>query len=339
MSSNDLVAVEARTGALSTLVERAREYAAASLADNTWKSYAAQWQSFESWCSAKNVAALPATLDDVMAYVIERAQSGKKVATIELDLAAIKARHRLAGYELDTGSAAFASVWQGIRRKHAAPQKRAMAITFDDMAAILALPVASMIETRDRALIALGVTGTLRGPSEMLQLDWQTLGDGNGMLAVDERGITITLRTSKTSQTEAQTVVIPRKDAPGTVAAVERLASTFGLAPGAPVFQRMRKGDKPTGDRLAEDGLMQIIRRAVAGLLVSRGAQVEDAERMASAYSTHSLRAGGVTSLSLAGVSDSRIMAHSRHASAAMVSRYTRVADQWGNSPLKAVGI
>jgi hypothetical protein len=285
------------------------------------------------------VTALPATLSDVMAYVIERAQLNIKVATIELDLAAIKARHRLAGHDLDTGSAAFATVWQGIRRKHAAPQRRAQALTTDDVAAILALPVASMIETRDRALIALGVMAALRGPSELLQLDWQTLGAGNGTLAVDERGITITLRTSKTSQTEAQTVVIPRKDAPGTVAAIERLASTFGLVPGSPVFQRIRKGDKPTGDRLAEDGLMQIVRRAVAGLLMSRGAPAEDAQRMADAYSTHSLRAGGVTSLALSGVSDSRIMAHSRHTSAAMVSRYTRVADQWGNSPLKAVGV
>ena len=69
-----------------------------------------------------------AALSTVTAYVIERAQAGRKVATSELDLAAIRARYRLAGHELDTGTASFAAVWQGIRRKHAAPQKQAAII-------------------------------------------------------------------------------------------------------------------------------------------------------------------------------------------------------------------
>lgn len=326
-------------GTVATLGEVAAGYAKDSRADRTWKAYAAHWRTFERWCGARQVPALPAKLDTVTAYVIERAQAGRKVATVELDLAAIKARHRLAGHDLDTGSASFATVWQDIRRKHAAPQKQANALTADDLAATLALPVASLIDRRDRAIVALGVMAALRGPSELLQLDWQHLGDGNAALAIDPRGITITLRTSKTSQTETQTVVIPRKDAPGTVAAVESYAAACGLAIGAPVFQRIRKGGKLTGERLGESGLMKIVRSTVARLLVSRGASVAEAERLARTFSTHSLRAGGVTSLALSGVSDSRIMAHSRHASAAMVSRYTRVADAWGNSPLKAVGV
>jgi site-specific recombinase XerC len=337
--SNEIATLEQPEGALATLTEIAGEYAKASKADNTWRAYANSWQSFARWCEVNKVEPLPTTLRRLAAYVIDSARSGRKLATIRVDIAAIRARNHSAGHGLDTDAPDFAAVWAGIRRKHAAPQRRADALTTDDVAAILALPVASLIEKRDRALVALGVMAALRGPSELLQLDWQEMGTGNASLAIDVRGITITLRTSKTSQTEAQTVVIPRKDAPGTVAAIEELASAMGLLTGAPVFQRIRKGDKPTGERLAEDGLMQIVRRAIARVLMQRGASAIEAERMAQSYSTHSLRAGGVTSLALKGVSDSRIMAHSRHASAAMVSRYTRVADQWGNSPLKAVGV
>jgi hypothetical protein len=78
---------------------------------------------------------------------------------------------------------------------------------------------------------------------------------------------------------------------------------------------------------------MKVVRTAFARLSVSRNASAdkggEDGVCLKRPFIAGRWRHP-------AGASDSR-MVHSRNASAAMVSRYTRVADAWGNSPLNAV--
>ena len=51
-------------------------------AANTCRTYWGQWARFVNWCTAHNVAPLPAEADVVAAYVAARAQSGASVAVM-----------------------------------------------------------------------------------------------------------------------------------------------------------------------------------------------------------------------------------------------------------------
>jgi integrase len=56
------------------------------------------------------------------------------------------------------------------------------------------------IDARDGALLTVGWAGALRR-CELVGLDWVLPADGTGFVTVDERGIVITLMTSKPART------------------------------------------------------------------------------------------------------------------------------------------
>jgi hypothetical protein len=50
--------------------------------------------------------------------------------------------------------------------------------------------------------------------SELIGLDWGKLGTGSGFVELGERGVVVTLPTSKGSQDAAVEIVVPRSDMP-----------------------------------------------------------------------------------------------------------------------------
>ena len=80
--------------------------------------------------------------------------------------------------------------------------------------------------------------------SELVGLDWGKLGEGDGYLLVDQRGIVITLAKSKSSQSEAAIIVVPSADMPAACEAVARWAEVPGWSRGAGVLAR-----RPTPDQ------------------------------------------------------------------------------------------
>jgi hypothetical protein len=70
------------------------------------------------------------------------------------------------------------------------------------------LPPNIRADARDRALLTLGWAAALRR-SELVGLDWKELGGGSGFVRSDDCGITLTLMTSKASQDQAESIVIP----------------------------------------------------------------------------------------------------------------------------------
>ena len=121
-----------QTVELAEIAADARDYVAASRAENTTRVYRTGWAQFTAWCEEHGVTALPAGPETVTCYVADLAKTAKP-ATIDLRLAAISAAHRAAGYDSPTKEEAVRLVRRGVRRtlgtaqRQGAPRHRARA--------------------------------------------------------------------------------------------------------------------------------------------------------------------------------------------------------------------
>ena len=102
-----------------------RHYVRKSRADNTRRSYASQWGTFDRWCSGQGCRSLPAEPISVAAYLAQRAGDNAALATINVSLAAITFAHKVAGLPFDRAHPDLALVLAGIRRVHARPTRQA----------------------------------------------------------------------------------------------------------------------------------------------------------------------------------------------------------------------
>ena len=88
---------------------------AASRRTRKGDSYASQWNRFVSWSQALGRCSLPASPEDVTAYLEDRSETGARPSTLRVVAAAIARNHRAAGFDVP--------VHQGVAR-----------ITLDDLA-------------------------------------------------------------------------------------------------------------------------------------------------------------------------------------------------------------
>jgi integrase len=204
-----------------------------------------------------------------------------------------------------------------------------------DLHAILALDDAGSLQVaRDKAMIALGFGHALRGPSELLELDYIERGEGRGSLEVTRAGLVVHLATSKTSD-DAEALTI---DSAAVQAAVARWVALAGIQAGEPLFQSFKRNGRPTGKRLGIDGLTMALRDRVADALVAQGQSREAAVLSAQSYSTHSLRRGAATAMARNGATPLEIAGITRHKSLAMVQRYCDAGGQ-KYAPMRKLGL
>ena len=330
---------EAQEARLPTaLVSAASGYIAAARAPRTRKSYASSWAGFAAWCRDHGRQSLPASVETVAAWMASLAKTGKAPATINTYLASVVVAHRTAGYALDRKNPLIADIWKGIRNETSRAQRQARPLAADELRSLIAgMGSVRLADKRDGALIALGWAGALRR-SELTGLDWQEPGTGNGTLSLDERGLVVTLYRSKTSQSEAVTIVVPCQDMPAACSAVADWAKAANLQPGEPVFRRVIDRKRLTAEPLTDRSVSRIIKARVRFHAITRGKSKAEADELASMCSGHSLRAGYATAAAQADLPTHRIMQHTRHKSAEMVCRYIRESDKWTKSGLKGVG-
>jgi len=99
----------------------ARRFAASAAAPETRRAYAREWGAFSTWCSTKPRAALPATI----AALSEGTATGRARKPAGIDLAAITAAHKVAGFDSPREAAEVRAVRQGIRRELGTSQREA----------------------------------------------------------------------------------------------------------------------------------------------------------------------------------------------------------------------
>src|ERR1700720_1118830 len=139
----------------SSSLEQVREYIRASKAENTLRGYRSDWKDFCSWCEARDLCALPASLEAVAGYLAECA-GRLKVGSIQRRLNAIAEAHKAVGLESPTHHAMVMNTMKGIRRtRGTAPAQKAPALT-EDIRAMVDATDTGLIGSRDRALVLAG---------------------------------------------------------------------------------------------------------------------------------------------------------------------------------------
>jgi integrase len=190
---------------------------------------------------------------------------------------------------------------------------------------------------RDRLLFALGFAGALRR-SELIGLDWQIRGSGTGFIVQDDRGLVITLLSSKTGKGEPEQIIVPCSDMPTACNALTEWIGRAGIQPGTPLFRSVNKGGEISVDRLSDRSVARIIKKEVQACALAAGRSDVEASELAELCSGHSLRAGYCTASAIAGMPEWKARRRSRHRSAETFAGYVRAAEEWTDSGLKGVG-
>ena len=183
----------------------------------------------------------------------------------------------------------------------------------------------------------MGRAGALRR-CELVGLDGVSPGEGTGFVALDERGIAITLMTSKASQDAGEQIVIPRGDMPQHAGHSKTWAALAGLQTRQRVFCPIDQHGHFSLKRLTGHSVSAIVQTRMRRLEHRRGKTRKDAKAAAALFSGYSLRAGYATSAAAKELPSYRIQAHTRLKSADMVQGYIRESARWGKSGLKGVG-
>ncbi len=287
-------------------LDRAREFARQSKAQNTLRGYRADWREFCQWCEGKGLTPLPASPESVASYIAECA-GRLKVGSIQRRLNAIAEAHKAMGLDSPTGAGMVRATLKGIRRTlGTAAAQKAPTLTADIRAMVEASD-AGLIGARDRALILLGFAGAFRR-SELVGLEVADCAFGKD-------GLTVTLRRSKTDQEGAgRKVGIPYGSNPDTcpVRTVQAWLENAAIAAG-PLFRSINRHGHVQAGNLSPADVARVVKK------LAERAGLDPAK-----YAGHSLRAGHATAAAVAGASERSIMNQTGHRSVQMVRRYIR---------------
>lgn len=348
MTRNSLVKLDTSPSAdlalSNDLIDVTKAFMIEARSESTRRAYARAWRSFTTWCASQGRSSLPASPETVAAWLSAMAAGighAKPLARASINqaLSAVLLAHRTAGTPLDRKHPAIAETWRGISRVKARTEgvRKAKPVLGSDLSAMLDGFGSKPIDIRDRALLAIGWAGALRR-SELVGLDWQKRGTGQGHVTVDEEAVTIILATSKASQDEAVSVVIPRADMRTAVTALMAWVELAGVSSGTPIFRPVDQHGHIAGSRLTDHSVSRIIKARVAKYARKRGNGKQAAKDLAAGFSGHSLRAGFTTTAARNKVPSYDIRNHTRHKSVQTVEGYIREADKLTDSVLKGIG-
>jgi integrase len=316
------------------LAAKVEDYARASRAESTLKSYQDGFRLFAGWCEVHGRAVVPAS-PETMALFISDLAARYRPSTINRLVSAIAFAHRTAGHVFDRKS--FETVMAGIRRTHGTAPRQVAAITLEDLRRIVAALPDNQQGARDRALLLVGFGGALRR-AELVGLDiGERASDGTGSVELGPEGARITLHISKTDQ-EGKGLLkgVPRGGEPCPVRALERWLELSGITEG-PIFRPVNKGGQVLPQRLTDRSVADIVKRAVRGAALAAGMTASQAETRAAQVAGHSLRAGFATSAAAANVTGENIARHVGWTSTQMTLRYVREAELFKNNPLRQI--
>ncbi len=310
---------------LANLASRVEFYVSAASSESTRKAYASDMRQFQQWCESKVVfSSLPTTPGAVALYLAHLADAGKKVATIERALIAIRKAHEVAEHEDPTANRGVKEAMKGIRRTLGTVQKKAAPLLVDPLKRIVeTLDLTRLKDLRDRAMLCLGFSTGMRR-SELVALNAEDL-------KVSDLGLSVTIRRSKTDQEGAGRSVVVLRGVNGTcpVKALSAWLDAAGITEG-PVFVYVdRHGKLHLDQRLTDQVVLKVIRKR------AEEAGVPGFENL----SGHSLRAGLATQAAMNGALERDIAKQTGHKSEKVLKGYIREADLWRNNVTEGLGL
>ena len=240
----------------------ARELIQFAMRENTQRAYRAQLRQWLAWCERTGIEPLPADPVYVANYLAERGSAGQSPSTLRTVVAAIEAAHDGKGLDFDSKAPVIIKTLRGLSNASPRLPKQAEPIRAHEVLALLQAADASPIGRRDAALFALGYVFALRR-SELVTLDLDKQGTGEGVLRITAKTIEVTFAKSKTSSGKPQSVAVPRAQNSEAVKAIEAWVELAGVQPGEPVFRRIHKGGS-IGGRLHPQSVSKIVKARIA---------------------------------------------------------------------------
>lgn len=327
----------AGSGTLDRLVDTARGYARAAVADNTLKAYAKDWAHFTRWCRMRGTEPLPPSTEMIGLYLADLASGSPRspalsVSTIERRLSGLGWNCAQRGFNLDRKNRHIATVLAGIKRKHARPPVQKEAILVEDILAMVATLPYDLRGLRDRAILLIGYAGGLRR-SEIVSLDLHKddTPDSGGWIEIFDKGALLTLN-AKTGWREVE-IGRGSKDHTCPIHALAQWLH-FAKIDFGPVFVgTSRDGKKVLEARINDKHVARLIKRTVLDAGIR--SDLPEKDRLA-LFSGHSLRAGLASS---AEVDERYVQKQLGHASAEMTRRYQRRRDRFRVNLTKAAGL
>ncbi|MBI1262170.1 MAG: tyrosine-type recombinase/integrase [Rhizobiales bacterium] len=232
-----------------------------------------------------------------------------KVATIRRHLASISKAHASAGTSNPCRDELVRATMRGIRRRLTITQKQARPLLRDDLFAVLDKLTDCSKDIRDRALLLVGFATAMRR-AELVALDFEDI-------QYVERGMLITLRSSKTDQEgKGRSIAVTfgrTRHCP--IAALQNWLSSASISTG-PIFLSVNRHGQIAPSRISAEAVTHILRR-----------RLKVAGYEPKYFSGHSLRAGFATSAAQAGAASHKIRQTTGHRSDASLARYVRDAD------------
>jgi integrase len=307
-----------------------------SYAPNTLIGYVNSLRHFESYCQKQGITVslpFPAyVIINYLAYMTKVKDSDEefqyKVSVAEQHLYAIRVLHSFRFYEEDpTRHPALLAFMKGLRKKfRGQKQKQAPALLKDDMKIIIReFDMSKPISIRNKAMLLVGWYCALRG-SELLGIEYLNLTrDDRG------RGFVLEVPYSKTDQQgNGMLKVIPYRNDDPDYCPATALARYLEIVPnremkGISIWRSVTKGgnvtDKPYNLRNFNHWISRF----------SKARQKGDKIVMDN-YSSHSLRAGFITTCKNFAINYTKIMNQSGHKDLKTLSKYNRPSEAWMNN-------
>ena len=277
----------------------ARESAieAASLSENTRRSYENRWKWFEAYCNQRGLVSSPASVGTLKAYVEHLVGGGKSESYLHQFLNACRMIHEAAGHTCPTRGPLLRKTIKGARRLMSKPPVKAHPITPKEL-----VQLGQVSNREQKAMIFLCYFGALRR-SELLSLQLSSLTRGTD--PEGREGFEVQIGKAKTDT--GALVWIPQHESPhlDPVAAINSWLQFRGSEEG-PLWRGYSSGDS------FNKALKKLAAKARVG---------------ADKVSGHSLRRGPITAARNGGAEYEVIMAQSRHRSVETVMGYTDSVD------------
>ena len=171
----------------------------------TGASYASQWNRFVAWCEESGRSSLPASPEQVAAYLKDKWESGAKPSTLKVVAAAITRNHKEAGFDVSAQQGAARAVLDELTQDDSPSANRALPLDLDCYLAIRKSAneqrggrgghTERVSNARRRGALDVAMIGLMRDArlrvSEAAALTWGDLGrapGGSGRVRVGETG-------------------------------------------------------------------------------------------------------------------------------------------------------
>lgn len=291
--------------------------------DNTKRTYRSQWNGYAKWSSDNGMPPLPCANTTLTNYVAHLANLGRKPASIQTAIHAIKAVAKVAGQRVDTELAVQAA--SAHKRRVGSRQKQAPPLVAELVRQVVeTMGTTNRFDLRDRVVFLVGFTGMFRR-SELSDIRIEDLNQVS-------QGLEIFLRRSKTDQSgEGAIRIIPWGAHENTCPVKAALAWMEELAKAGVYDGPLLRGIHRSGSLLRSGLTPGAINNTIKKRAKEAG--LDDA-------SAHSLRAGGATELAQQDVATAFIAEQGGwNPTAPTVHRYVRSAGRWKNNPMARSGL